>query len=51
MRNRPAGDLADGFALTGIFLARHVLELRGLKLSDERAHFIAALGRALPSVA
>ncbi len=49
---QPAGrDLADGFALTGFFLARHVLEPRGLVLSDERAHFIAALGRALPSVA
>jgi DNA repair protein RecO (recombination protein O) len=49
---QPAGrDLADGFALTGFFLARHVLEPRGLKLSDERAHFIAALARALPSVA
>jgi DNA repair protein RecO (recombination protein O) len=48
----PVGrDLADGFALTGFFLARHVLEPRGLKLSDERAHFIAALSRALPSVA
>jgi DNA repair protein RecO (recombination protein O) len=47
----PGRDLADGFALTGYFLARHVLEPRGLKLSDERAHFIAALGRALPSVA
>jgi DNA repair protein RecO (recombination protein O) len=48
----PAGrDLADGFALTGFFLARHVLEPRGLKLSDERAYFIAALSRALPSVA
>ena len=42
----PAGrDLADGFALTGFFLARHVLEPRGLALSDERAHFIAALLR------
>jgi DNA repair protein RecO (recombination protein O) len=48
----PAGrDLADGFALTGFFLARHVLEPRGLTLTDERAHFIAALNRALPSVA
>jgi DNA repair protein RecO (recombination protein O) len=48
----PAGrDLADGFALTGFFLARHVLEPRGLSLTDERAHFIAALSRALPSVA
>ncbi|HYC15705.1 MAG TPA: DNA repair protein RecO [Pseudolabrys sp.] len=48
----PAGhDLTDGFALTGYFLTRHVLEARGLALSDERAHFIAALNRALPSVA
>ena len=46
-----AGDLADGFVLTGFFLERHVLEPRGLTLSDERAHFIAALTRALPSVA
>ena len=44
-------DLADGFALTGYFLTRHVLEPRGLALGDERAHFIAALNRALPSVA
>ena len=42
----PAGhDLADGFALTGFFLARHVLEPRGLALGDERAHFIAAILR------
>ena len=48
----PAGrDLADGFVLTGSFLARYVLEPRGLTLTDERAHFIAALSRALPSVA
>ena len=45
------GDVADGFALTGFFLSRHVLEPRGLALSDERAYFIAALGRALASVA
>ncbi|HEX5210206.1 MAG TPA: DNA repair protein RecO [Pseudolabrys sp.] len=38
-------DIADGFALTGLFLERHVLEPRGLTLSDERAHFIAALLR------
>ena len=44
-------DLADGFMLTGFFLARHVLEPRGLALSEERAHFIAALERALPNVA
>jgi DNA repair protein RecO (recombination protein O) len=48
----PAGPaLADGFVLTGFFLERHVLEPRGQTLSDERAHFIAALMRALPSVA
>jgi DNA repair protein RecO (recombination protein O) len=48
----PTGpDLADGFALTGYFLNRYVLEPRGLALGDERAHFIAALNRALPSVA
>lgn len=44
-------DLADGFALSGYFLTRHVLAPRGLELADERAHFIAALDRALPSVA
>jgi len=43
-----AQDLADGFALTGFFLSRHVLEPRGMMLSDERAHFIAALARAWP---
>ncbi len=44
-------DLADGFALTGYFLERHVLAPRGLALADERAHFIAALDRALPGAA
>lgn len=44
-------DVADGFALTGYFLTRHALEPRGLMLGDERAHFIAALNRALPNVA
>ena len=43
-------DVADGFALTGFFLARYVLEPRGLALADERAHFIAALTRALVSM-
>ena len=39
-RRRPQGrDLADGFALTGFFLTRHVLEPRGLMLADERALF------------
>jgi DNA repair protein RecO (recombination protein O) len=44
-------DVADGFALTGLFLERHVLQPRGLALTDERAHFIAALARVLPQVA
>jgi DNA repair protein RecO (recombination protein O) len=44
-------ELDDGFALTGFFLTRYVLEPRGLALADERAHFIAALARALPDVA
>ena len=42
----PAGnDVVDGFVLTGFFLARHVLEPRGLALSDERAHFVTAILR------
>src|SRR5262245_11668925 len=49
---KPIGrDIADGFALTGHFLTRHVLDARGLALGDERAHFIAALNLPLPSVA
>lgn len=48
----PVGrEVADGFALTGFFLERHVLEPRGLTLSDERAYFVAALERALANVA
>jgi DNA repair protein RecO (recombination protein O) len=38
-------DIEAGFALTGFFLARHVLEPRGLKFSEARASFIAALCR------
>jgi DNA repair protein RecO (recombination protein O) len=39
-------DLADGFALTGYFLARHVLEPRGLAFAAAREGFVAAvLGR------
>jgi DNA repair protein RecO (recombination protein O) len=38
-------DIADGFALTGFFLARHVLEPRGLSFAEARASFIAALRR------
>ncbi|HVZ53730.1 MAG TPA: DNA repair protein RecO [Pseudolabrys sp.] len=46
-----ARDIADGFALTGFFLTRYVLEPRGLLLADERAHFIAALTRSLAGAA
>jgi len=35
-------DLADGFALTGFFLTRHVLEPRGLAFAEARERFIAA---------
>jgi DNA repair protein RecO (recombination protein O) len=39
-------DIADGFALTGFFLGRHVLEPRGVAFADAREGFIAAvLGR------
>ncbi len=44
-------ELADGFALTGFFLARDGLSPRGLPLPDARAQFIAAVARALPSAA
>jgi DNA repair protein RecO (recombination protein O) len=40
-----AEDVRDGFALTGLFLLRHVLEPRGLQHSDARAGFIAAVAR------
>jgi DNA repair protein RecO (recombination protein O) len=47
-----AGDVADGFALTGFFLARHVLEPRGLSFADAREGFVAAVvGRRGPSAA
>ena len=38
-------DIADGYALTGFFLLRHVLEPRGLDLAEARASFIAAVLR------
>ena len=38
-------DIADGFALTGYFLARHVLEPRGQVFLEARAGFIAAVCR------
>jgi DNA repair protein RecO (recombination protein O) len=44
-------DLAAAFALTGFFLDRHLYEPRGDKLPDARAHFIAAVTRAIARVA
>jgi DNA repair protein RecO (recombination protein O) len=38
-------ELSQGFALTGYFLERRVVEPRGQSLSDARAHFIAAILR------
>jgi DNA repair protein RecO (recombination protein O) len=38
-------DLRDGFAITGMFLLRHVLEPRGQGHSDARDGFIAAVLR------
>jgi len=40
------GELAQAFTLTGFFLARHVLEPRGLAMHDARASFINAVMRA-----
>lgn len=40
-----AADLRDGFAVTGLFLMRHVLEPRGQRHSDAREGFIAAVLR------
>ena len=39
--------LADAFALTGFFLDRHAFAPRGLALPEARAHFVAAINRAL----
>jgi DNA repair protein RecO (recombination protein O) len=38
-------DLQDGFALTGRFLLRHVLEPRGQGHSDAREGFINAVNK------
>jgi DNA repair protein RecO (recombination protein O) len=43
--------IGEAFALTGFFLNRYVFEPRGVALPDARAHFIAAVARALPSAA
>jgi DNA repair protein RecO (recombination protein O) len=42
-------EIASGFALTGFFLNRHVLEPRGQALPEARAQFIAAVLRAWPA--
>jgi len=38
-----ASDLADGFAVTGFFLHRHVFEPRGQALPDARGSFVSAI--------
>jgi DNA repair protein RecO (recombination protein O) len=49
-REPSADELADGFAVTGFFLLRHVFEPRGLALPDARASFIAAVRSACSRV-
>jgi DNA repair protein RecO (recombination protein O) len=44
-------DLKDGFALTGLFLLRHVLEPRGQGHSDAREGFINAVTRQRMKIA
>jgi DNA repair protein RecO (recombination protein O) len=44
-----AADLADGFAVTGFFLQRHVFEPRGISPPDARASFIGAVINAYQS--
>ena len=46
-----ADDLAAAFALTGFFLDRHLYAPHGTTLPDARAHFIAAVTRAIARVA
>ena len=41
----PATDIADGFEITGFFLARHLFDPRGLAVPDARRQFIAAILR------
>lgn len=43
----PAAQLAQGFALTRFFLARHVWEPRGLRPPDERDSFVRSVAGAL----
>ena len=42
-----SSEIADGFGMTGFFLARYVLEPRGVTLPDARSHFIQAVCRDL----
>jgi DNA repair protein RecO (recombination protein O) len=42
----PQSEVAAAFRLTGYFLARHVLDPRGLQLPEARAAFLTWLGRA-----
>jgi DNA repair protein RecO (recombination protein O) len=46
----PPEDVIDGFALTGFFLARHVLDPRGLPIPQARTAFVAAISRAIGPV-
>ena len=50
-KNPSSADLAAGFALTGFFLERHVYEPRGITPPEARAHFIAAVTRAMAGAA
>jgi DNA repair protein RecO (recombination protein O) len=46
-----SADLADGFALTGFFFLRDVLQPRGIEWSEARERFVAAILRPPRSVA
>jgi DNA repair protein RecO (recombination protein O) len=46
-----ATDVANGFEITGFFLARHLFEPRGLEMPEARRQYIAAVLRAFPSAA
>jgi DNA repair protein RecO (recombination protein O) len=41
-----ADEIADGFRLTGFFLARDLFSLRGEPLPDARAAFLIAAAKA-----
>ena len=45
-----AADLADGFAMTGFFLHRYVIEPRGLAMPDARGSFVSAAVSAQQAV-